>query len=97
MPGTCLFIPCSEKGDRQDFTACPLFPEKFPRKAIAMIRVLFYLRLIDLNEGKVPDTFSLNSLKNLPISETRIGVPTQNLAVKGVGIRLENQKREPNA
>ena len=82
-----------------------------------MIRVMFYLRLIDLNKDKVSDTFgekrqvfpekcsrkgaqctfSLNSLKNLPISDTRFGVPTETLTLKGLMARLENQKKEQNA
>ena len=83
-----------------------------------MIKMVLYLRMVDLASQKVPGTFSeknvkffpkstrvnsaqctfsLNSLKNLPISDARLSVPTENLSLKGVEAGLRNQKRESNA
>ena len=72
-----------------------------------MSRVLFFMRLVESNEHQVPGTckisnvsiskISLNSLKNLPIFATRLGVPTENFDGKAVKVGSKNQKRTENA
>ena len=62
-----------------------------------MIDLFLYLRLVDSNHGKVPDTFALNLGGKLPIYQTRKSVPTHDLAIKGGSRQPGNHERNLNA